>query len=433
MRWPVKLDQDRGVVHIGPPSRLSLPPGDCQIAEDRRGRIVAAARYSHALVLTPHGKLTVGPLDDVRFVAVSPDGEWLATSSHTAGGVRLWRTSDGTEVRKLPIHQGGSVRFSLDGQWLLSGLSPCRLWAVGTWREARHVGGNGLCFSADSHLLAVQDASKIIRLVETATGRDIARLESPDLCVAAEATFNPDGSRLIVTTRDGPAVYVWDLRAIRLKLAAMGLDWDEPTYPETEPPTGNTPTPPLKLVVDMGDLDGRLESFGERKSLLNQARQFEQAGNIGEAIRVLRQASERWPDSALAHNNLAWLLVTGPEPLRNPTEAVEHARHAVRLAPGEQISLNTLGVALYRAGKFAEAITILEKSLTAGKGQFDSFDLFFLAMAHHRLGHRAEARGCLDRAVRWVGQRKALSAEYAKELAAIRTEAEAVLAGRSRS
>ena len=98
------------------------------------------------------------------------------------------------------------------------------------------------------------------------------------------------------------------------------------------------------------------------------------------------------------------------------------------LAPGEQTSLNTLGVALYRAGKFAEAITTLEKSLHAGKGQFDAFDLFFLAMAHQQLGHRPEARACYDRAVRWVADQKTLPAQHTKELTAFRAEAEAVLA-----
>ena len=94
-------------------------------------------------------------------------------------------------------------------------------------------------------------------------------------------------------------------------------------------------------------------------------------------------------------NNIAWLLVTSPEPLRSPTEALEHARQAVRLMLWEQVHLNTLGVALYRAGEFAEAITTLEQSLAVGKGQFDAFDLFFLAMAHRRLEHRIEARRML--------------------------------------
>lgn len=50
-------------------------------------------------------------------------------------------------------------------------------------------------------------------------------------------------------------------------------------------------------------------------------------------------------------------------------------------------------------------------------------------MAHHPLDHRTEARACLDRAVRWVGATKYLTAGYAQELARFRVEAEAVLAG----
>ena len=91
--------------------------------------------------------------------------------------------------------------------------------------------------------------------------------------------------------------------------------------------------------------------------------------------------------------------------------------------------LNTYGVALYRAGHFAEAVPILEESLQAGQGQYDAFDLFLLAMAHHRLAHREEARACFDRAVRWLAAQRNRDAGYAAELARFRAEAEAVLSG----
>ena len=64
----------------------------------------------------------------------------------------------------------------------MTGSPPCRLWEVGTWREARQIGGGDCCFSPDGRLVVVADASKVIRLVETETGRTLARLESPDLC-----------------------------------------------------------------------------------------------------------------------------------------------------------------------------------------------------------------------------------------------------------
>ena len=339
------------------------------------------------------------------------------------GGVQVWRIPDGTEVAELPIDGGTGVLFSPDGKWLMTTSAPCRLWTVGTWREARQIGGEGRCFSPDGRLVVVQDASKVLRLVETETGRTLARLESPDLCAVQSATFSPDGSRLVVTTNDGPAVHVWDLRAIRRNLAEMGLDWDAPAYPDDDPAAETAPPLPLKVVVKMGTLDGEL------KPLLQQSQRFQQAGKIGEAISVLRQAVRLSPDLAEIRNELAWLLVTAPEHLRDPAEALEHARHAIRSAPGEPIYLNTRGVALYRTARFAQAIETLEKSLEAGKGQFDAFDLFFMAMAHHRLGHHQEARRCFDRAVRWLREKKNLTEQHARELAAFRAEAEAVLAG----
>jgi tetratricopeptide (TPR) repeat protein len=188
-------------------------------------------------------------------------------------------------------------------------------------------------------------------------------------------------------------------------------------------------------VVDLGPLKAKVQSLlqqeqfkAEVEPLLEQAQQLEAAGKFAEAIAALRQAARLSPGMAGAHNNLAWLLATAPGPFRKPAEAIEHARRAVELAPGNQLSLNTLGVALYRAGKFADSIETLQKSLAAGKGQLEAFDLFFLAMAHHRLGHREAARGCYDRAVRWLGEQKGINQQYVKDLAGFRGEAEALLA-----
>ncbi len=99
------------------------------------------------------------------------------------------------------------------------------------------------------------------------------------------------------------------------------------------------------------------------------------------------------------------------------------------MTPGEQLTLNTLGVSLYRAGQYAETIPVLERSLAAGKGASQAFDLFFLAMAHHRLGHREQARSLYDQAVRWLEKQKSLSESDREELTAFRAEAQSLLAG----
>src|SRR5262249_12053149 len=92
------------------------------------------------------------------------------------------------------------------------------------------------------------------------------------------------------------------------------------------------------------------------------------------------------------------------------------------------IYLNTLGIALYRNGQFAEAVPFLEQSLKASNGTSDAFDLFFLALCHHRLGDAAKARDCRARAQRWFDQKRPNPPRnWVEELTAFRAEAEAVI------
>jgi Flp pilus assembly protein TadD len=129
-------------------------------------------------------------------------------------------------------------------------------------------------------------------------------------------------------------------------------------------------------------------------------------------------------------NNFAWGLATTPESTRDPQRALSLARRAVELTPDRAIYNNTLGVSQYRAGQFVEAIATLEKSLAAGKGEFDAFDLFFLAMAHHRLGHAVQARACFDPAVQWRRNHpNPPQPTWNEELDAFQAEARALLDG----
>jgi hypothetical protein len=383
---------------------------------------VALADHDLVFVATPERTIPVGPLDDCRGVAVSPDGEWLATGSHGTSGFQVWHIHDATKVAQINIEGLIYPWFSPDGRWLMTGNSPCRLWEVGTWREATiKIGGNGICFSPDGRLLVIQDASRIIRLVESETGRTMARFETPDQCAIGWATFSPDGSRLVVTTNDGPAVHVWDLRAIRRQLARIGLDWDAPAYSDDDPASLTLPPlPPLQVDLGPSPLAWQPEPQFY-KSLITHL----------EAM-LARQPDQRRIRGLLARycNDYAWGLVATPGSTDGPQRALSLARRAVELAPTQGIYLNTLGVAQYRAGQHSEAIVTLEKSLAVGKGESDGFDLFFLAMARYRLGRVAEARADFDRAVKWRRDHLNLSQPgWSEELDAFQAEARNLLDG----
>ena len=151
--------------------------------------------------------------------------------------------------------------------------------------------------------------------------------------------------------------------------------------------------------------------------------------NEHELARLDREkADSLLPTSPNLLNNQAWGLASGTVMQRDSDRALALARQAVALAPGQTLYLNTLGVVLYRAGRYAEAVETLERSLKAGHGESDAFDLFFLAMAHHDLGHAAQARTSFERAVHWLNGRTNLVPQYAEELASFRAEAEVILA-----
>jgi len=109
------------------------------------------------------------------------------------------------------------------------------------------------------------------------------------------------------------------------------------------------------------------------------------------------------PDNAFAHNNLAWLLATSPDPkFRNAGRAVKLAQKAVELTPQEGSFWNTLGIAHYRAGEWQDGIDALKKSEELLNGETFACNAFFLAMAHWQLGEKDEARKWFDQAVEWM-------------------------------
>jgi tetratricopeptide (TPR) repeat protein len=118
-----------------------------------------------------------------------------------------------------------------------------------------------------------------------------------------------------------------------------------------------------------------------------------------------RRACDRFLESvgpapgAATANTVAWTCVLAPG-ASDAARIVSLAERAVATDPKSHAFLNTLAAALYRAGRFEEALGKLDAAVQAHGRGGDPEDCLFLAMAHHRLGRAAEARHWLAEAVR---------------------------------
>jgi tetratricopeptide (TPR) repeat protein len=146
-------------------------------------------------------------------------------------------------------------------------------------------------------------------------------------------------------------------------------------------------------------------------------------GRHAAAIADLNLALKKSPSHDAALNNLAWVLATGPDNIRDPERGLGLVQRAVRLAPHKGTYQNTLGVCLLRLGRYREAALAFEKSLAFGRGQFDGYDLFFLSMCQSGLNDLDRAVSSYERGCRWQ-QTTRLTAHEKEELERFRREAE---------
>lgn len=152
-------------------------------------------------------------------------------------------------------------------------------------------------------------------------------------------------------------------RAIQIKPGDLQF-W--PDYGEAYQSRGAILVKIGKLDLAIRDLTRAIE-LGKKSSLNYSHRSVAYAG-LGRyplAFRDGLRAVELDPGSASAHNNLAWIMATGPDPtVRDGPEAVRYATRACELAqwkdPGH---LDTLAAAYAEAGNFERAVQVIRRAI----------------------------------------------------------------------
>lgn len=88
----------------------------------------------------------------------------------------------------------------------------------------------------------------------------------------------------------------------------------------------------------------------------------------------MRHLVARSPADANLHNELAWLLLTGPEPwLRDPAQALELAERAYALDPSPNV-IDTLAEAAYQTGDPLRAVSLEMIAISQVEGNHAFFD-----------------------------------------------------------
>jgi len=172
-----------------------------------------------------------------------------------------------------------------------------------------------------------------------------------------------------------------------------------------------------RLVANDSTLQALKNDFAH--SVYQMGLTFQASDRLNEALKNFQRSLELNPDSPRAANHVAWTLLMAPDhSVRDSSQALSLAQHAVELVPQSGSYCNTLGVAHYRNGDDEKAIVTLMRSIELRAGG-DGFDWFFLAMAHAHQGDEDLAKEWFERAQTWCLTQDPIS----DELQSIQAEA----------
>lgn len=389
--------------------------------------------------------------DERRVAVVSPEG--LAT---------IHDTTTGAVVTKIPGSRHGSPRFSRDGSRLVleSADGTFRIWDAANGGEVagfpRDEGDRFHEFHPDGSVVLTSARDGTASVWDARTGQLAFALRGRGVPVR-DAAFSPDGRRIVVSTSDDARVFdsstgteLWivpvrhgSIRTVRFSpdgswLAAGyagGLTRLWPADPLAEAravaPRELTLAEIQRHAVD--DLDAREDVralFDDYLTNDELAATLERRDGLSDRLRsaAIAAAGLRDPHvvaERLCRRSWADVLRPGGAP-ESYAMALRRVQIALRLHRDVELGKTTLGAAQFRSGQVATALATLEQ---ASSGRPHAPTSIFIALAHAKLGQRAEAVTALAGARRLLD---ASGARHPEEIRRLINEADLAISAESR-
>jgi hypothetical protein len=341
-------------------------------------------------------------------VAWSADGARLATAA-SDGTARVWDARTGREALALRGHGGPvySVAWSPDGARLAtgSGVGTVRIWDARTGQEALALRGHGgpvtsVSWSPDGARLATASIDGTARVWDARTGQGDAGGYDP----WAEDEARRNAWAIDWHADDAEAAErAGDAFAAAFQIAR--LRGAEPANPGQRLRRGLFWLRRGRRAEGLADLaHPDLAQAGDLRTLHWHALACLACAD-GAGYRTACAAAPRRlgkdPGADVA-NDAAWVCCLGSG-APDPGTVVTLAEKAVASQAGNYAFLNTLGAALLRAGRPAEAVRRLEECLRLRPRQLDVVhDELLLALACRTRGHDEDARRWLAKATQWM-------------------------------